>query len=115
MQVGALDRHHERAEPDEQDEGVLRTPAHRRTTSPTRVAMTVATANVAGPKRIAKGRPNVPACIADSLTSTAGPTTRNTSRGNSGSIVRLAATNAAASEHSASTTANSAMVSTPMM
>ena len=47
------------------------------------------------------------------LTSTAGPTTRNTSRGSSGSIVRLAATNASASEHSASTTANRAMVSTP--
>ncbi|SHU23986.1 Uncharacterised protein [Mycobacteroides abscessus subsp. abscessus] len=48
-----------------------------------------------------------------SFTSTAGPTTRNTNLGIRGIIVILAATKASASEHSARTTANSAMVTTP--
>src|SRR5262245_50705267 len=116
VQIGALDHHHHRAQADEQDDGVLRASAHRappRNARPTTVATTVATTKVAGPKRTANGLPNSPACMADSFTSTAGPTTRNTSRGSSGSMVRLAATNASASEHKASTTAKMAMVSTP--
>ena len=55
----------------------------------------------------------MPACIASSFTSTAGPTTINTSRGTSGTIVRLDATNASASEHNANTTARAAMTTTP--
>src|ERR1700730_2281867 len=111
IQVGPLDEHHRCAQPDEQQYDVLRGAAHRlppSNTDPTSVATTVATTNVAGPNRTANRGPNRPACIADSFTSTAGPTTRNTSRGSSGSMVRLAATNASASEHSASAT-----VSTP--
>ena len=77
------------------------------------VAETVATTKVAGANRIAKARPNIPDCIANSLTSIAGPTTRKTSRGTNGTMVRLAATNASASEHNASTTASSAITSTP--
>ena len=75
-------------------------------------ALAIATSNVQGPKRAAKARPNMPACIANSFTSTAGPTTRNTSRGSSGTIVMLAATNASASEHDASTTARAAITAT---
>src|ERR1700704_5302489 len=76
VQVGALDHHHHGAQPDEQEQRVLRPSAHRAppsSTRPTMVATTVATTNVAGPNRIANGRPTRPACIADSLRSTAGP------------------------------------------
>ena len=44
----------------------------------------MATTNVAGANRAANARPNMPDCIASSLTSTAGPTTKNTSRGHQG-------------------------------
>ena len=84
-----------------------------RTNSPTAHALAVATSNVLGAKRAAKARPNMPACIANSFASTAGPTTRNTSRGSSGTIVMLAATNASASEHNANTTARAAITTTP--
>src|SRR6202035_4520878 len=105
-----------RTEPEQQQQCVLGFPAHRppaTSTRPTAVATNVATTKVAGANRVANARPNIPVCIANSFTSTAGPTTRNTNRGTSGSIVKLDATNASASEHSANTTANSAMVTTP--
>ena len=56
-------------------------------------------------------RPKVPACSAISFRSTIGPTTRNASRAVSENWVRLAATNASASEQIASITASSASAS----
>src|SRR6201999_4011512 len=90
--------------------------AHRAPPSnstPIPVAAAMATISVTGANRAANGRPNIPDCIASSFTSTAGPTTMNTNRGTSGTIVRLDATNASASEHTASTTASAAMTATP--
>src|SRR5882757_2312205 len=116
VQVRPLDEHHRGAQSNQQQDEVLGAPAHvppPSSASPTAVAITVATTNVTGPNRTANRLPNMPACMAASFTSNAGPTTRNTSRGTSGSIVRLAATNASASEHSASTTASRPIVTTP--
>ena len=115
VQIGALDHHHHCAQPHEQDNGfcVPRLIAHRRGTPVRRPSRRPWRPRVAGPKRSANARPNIPGLHRHSFTSTAGPTTRNTNRGSSGTMVRLAATNASASEHSASTTASSAMVTTP--
>ena len=85
----------------------------RQTLARVPVATAVATSRVTGANRTANARPNNPVCIATSLRSTAGPTTRNTSRGTNGTIVRLAATNASASEHSDNTNASTAMLMTP--
>src|SRR5581483_413762 len=115
MEVDALRHHSDDSQTDQQQKHILGFAPHRtppRTTNPTTEPTTVATTNVAGAKRIANRRPNIPACIANSLTSTAGPTTRNTNRGNNGSVVRLAATNASASEHRARTTASNAIITT---
>ena len=54
----------------------------------------------------------MPACSAISFTSTIGPTTMNASREVSENCVRLAATNASASEQIAITTASAASAST---
>src|SRR5207302_11470886 len=81
--------------------------------TPTTTAQHNATTKVTGANRTANDRPNVPACSAKSFTSIAGPTTRNTSLGSSGNAVSDAATNASASLHSASTTASTAITSTP--
>src|SRR5689334_13513982 len=78
--VGPGDRHHHQGDPDDQQQCVLGFAPHN-STSPTAVASTVATTSVTGAKRRAKLRPNKPTCMATSFTSTAGPTTRNTSRG----------------------------------
>src|SRR5664280_2211179 len=56
---------------------------------------------VSGANRTANLRPNTPACMAASLTSTAGPTVRNTSLPTTGMVENEAATNASASEHNA--------------
>src|SRR5215217_3179235 len=80
--------------------------AHRSTTPATATAHRTATAKVRGAKRAANRRPNTPACMAISLTSTAGPTTRNTSRAVRENSRRLAATKASASEQMASNTAS---------
>src|SRR5437773_2113 len=75
-------------------------------TRPTTSAQASATTKVSGANRAANRRPNMPDCIAISLTSTAGPTTRKTSRAVSENSRRLAATNASASEQIASSTAS---------
>ena len=54
-------------------------------------------------------RPKIPACIANSFTSTAGPTVRNTSLPTTGMVENAAATNASASEHSARMNASPAI------
>jgi dienelactone hydrolase len=71
-----------------------------------------ATTNVVGANRSANPRPNVPTCMAISLRSTIGPTTRNASRAVSENCDSDAATNASASEQIDSTTASTASAST---
>src|SRR5215207_8608770 len=104
------DLQHRPAEKQQQD--VLGFAPHRTppsTSTPTSDAHTIATTNVTGANLVANRRPNTPDCSAMSLTSTAGPTTRNTSLGSNGSADSDAATNASASLHSASTTASTAI------
>src|SRR5215211_1772021 len=85
---------------------------HRNTTWPTSSAQQTATAKVRGANRAANRRPNMPDCMAISFTSTAGPTTRKTSRAVSENSRRLAATNASASEQMANSTASPPRAST---
>src|SRR5215470_19482853 len=101
---------------EQQQQHVLRLAPHRRPPSastPASSAQPIAARNVVGANLAANPRPNTPDCNATSLTSTAGPTTRNTSRGSSGTVDSDAATNASASLHSASTTASSAITTIP--
>src|SRR4029450_3137371 len=85
-------------------------PARRghRSHQPTTALDANATASVSGAKRCVKPRPNVPACRATSFMSTIGPTTMNARRALRENWVRLAATNASASEQIAITTARPA-------
>lgn len=73
-----------------------------------RLLMMTATTKVAGANRQAKARPKMPTCIDMSFRSIMGPTTRKASRAVSENDVKLAATNASASEQMESTTASSA-------
>jgi hypothetical protein len=66
-------------EPDGKHQSALNSSRHRRI-HPVTSADTIATANVNGANRAAKLRPKTPTWSAMSLMSTAGPTTRNTSR-----------------------------------
>src|SRR5262249_10314636 len=64
---------------DEQQQDRLRILPHS-STNPTQTETSTATTKVAGANRMANRDPNVPASIANSLTSIMGPTTRNASR-----------------------------------
>src|SRR5690606_30100122 len=106
----------QQAATEQQQQDIGRLPPHRlppRTTHHAATAQAMATTNVSGANRSANGRPNVPAWRLISLTSTAGPTTRNTNFGSSGKPAREATTNASASLHSASNPASTAITSTP--
>src|SRR5918999_3910244 len=114
VSVGQAETQRQRAEgEDDAGLGLLVHPgsAHRNH-HPTIVAQAIATMKVAGAKRRANDRPKVPAWRAVSFTSTAGPTTMKASRAVGENCTRLAATNASASEHTASSTASRPSVST---
>src|SRR5690606_797191 len=81
----------QQAATEQQQQDIGRLPPHRlppRTTHHAATAQAMATTNVSGANRSANGRPNVPAWRLISLTSTAGPTTRNTNFGSSGKPAR---------------------------
>src|SRR4030095_11360025 len=90
-----------------------RPPAVPSSPAPVTTDTTTASARVAGANRVAKARPNVPACIANSFRSTIGPTTRKVSRAVGETPRSEAATTASPSEQIDSTTAKAASVSTP--
>src|SRR5918997_496370 len=116
VQVAAIPGDLQQGAPQQYQQDVLGLPPHLTppsTSTPAGTAQPIATTNVTGAKRLANPLPNAPVCSATSLTSTAGPTTRNTSRGSNGSADSDAATNASASLHSASTTASSAITMIP--
>src|SRR4030095_14561365 len=77
-------------------------------THPTAIEISIATTNVAGANRVANRGPNDPICIANSLRSTIGPTTRKARRAVRENCVSEAATNASASEQIDRITASSA-------
>src|SRR6266536_3411941 len=110
VHVGDADPQHRAA--DQQQDDRLSLPVHNRIT-PTIVPTRIASTKVAGANRVAKRRPNMPVCIANSLRSIIGPTTRNTSRAVSENSLSEAATNASASEQMDSTTARTASARTP--
>src|SRR5215211_379540 len=83
-----------------------------RSHQPTKTLEVTAAAKVSGAKRSAKRPPNVPAWSAMSFTSTIGPTTMKARRDVSENCVRLAATNASASEQIAISTVRKARAST---
>src|SRR6185436_15139145 len=99
---GAQDR-----APEQQQDHRLSQPAHSRT-APVAAPTRMAAANVVGANRSMKRRPKTPVCMAISLRSTIGPTTRNTRRDVSENCDSEAATKASASLQMDSSTASTA-------
>src|SRR5690606_37914186 len=81
VEIGETGVQHGRAEQEQQDRlGLAVDPRSHSSTAPVRTDTATARMKVAGAKRRAKERPNVPACRANSFRSIIGPTTRKVSR-----------------------------------